>query len=179
MLKKDKQTFLDLVSGDLSRVVSALRDLDGLARGHFEDHPMSPKFIKEHMPLLVQLWEKNPAPGVREWAAQFIADAGIADSTVKPLIVAELANPQCKHIPTLLYLVGTSPDTFADIGSVLLGLASHPDIEVRWRVAYVISKMRIPDEDMNQAIKILKKEDDHTTQVYVQECRKREPNQAL
>jgi hypothetical protein len=173
MLKQDKQTFLEFVSGEAQRVETALADLNSRERGHFENHPMSSRFIAEHIQPLIQLWNDNPVSGCREWVAQFLADARVADQRIKPLIAAQLADLDCRHLPTLLYLVGTQPGTFGDIGHLLLGLARHPDKEVRWRVAWAISKMGEIDTAMRQAIQVLKAENDHTAQVYVAECEKR------
>lgn len=173
MLKQDRQTFLKFVSGERQSVEAAVADLNSRERGHFEDHPMSSRFVADHIASLIQLWNENSVPGCREWVAQFVADAKLADSRVKPLIVTELGNPDCRCLPTLLYLVSTNPDTFSDSGYLLLDLARHFDREVRWRVAYVMSKMQELDSDMRQAVQILKADSDHTTQIYVRECEKR------
>jgi hypothetical protein len=173
MLKRDKQTFLEFISRDRRRMEAALTDLNARERGHFEDHPMSSRFIAEHIPSLIQIWRVSSVSGCRDWVAQFVADAGVADERLKPLIVSGLSDPSCRRLPTLLYLVSTRPEVFCDVGPLLLELARHPDKEVRWRVAYVISKMRKMDGAMHQAVKILRTESDHTTQVYVREYEKR------
>ncbi len=54
------------------------------------------------------------------------------------------------------------------MGALLVPLASNPDREVRWRVAYLISKMKALDPGMRQALAILRTDKDRTTQVYVE-----------
>lgn len=168
MLKNDQEVFLDLVSGEESRIKKALTEIKARERGHFEDHPMSTKLVREHLPALLHLWRENPIDGCREWAFQFIADARVVDPQVKPLIVASLSEQNCRYLPTVLYLMSTKPGLFDDIGALLVPLAGNPDREVRWRVAYVISKMKTLDAGMRQALAILRTDKDHTTQVYVE-----------
>lgn len=79
---------------------------------------------------------------VVEWVSQFIADARVVDSAVKPLVVSSLSDKNCKHLPTVLHLMCTRANLFGDIGALLVPLASNPDREIRWRVAYLISRMR-------------------------------------
>jgi len=171
VLIKDQQAFLDFVSGERSRIENALKELEARERGHFEDHPMSPKLVKAHLSALVALWHRNPVEGCRDWAFQFVADARVVDPSVKPLITSALADKSCTYLPTALYLMSTRTDLFADVGELLLPLASSPDREVRWRVAYVISKMKTLDTGMRQALRILRDDKDHTTQVYVEACK--------
>ena len=66
--------------------------------------------------------------------------------------------------------MSTNPGLFADVGDHLLPLANHSDREVRWRVAYFISKVPSPDAGMRQAIAVLSSDPDETTQVYVRAC---------
>jgi hypothetical protein len=170
MLKKDKEDFLAFVSGDLVLTQKAVDSLNAREKGHFEDHPMSSKFVKQYLNELVNLWRESSVGGAREWTLQFIADAGVSNENTKPLIVAALSDPSCPFLPTVIYLMSTSPNLFADSGKYLLPLASHPDREVRWRVAYFISKVKSPDQDMKRCIELLKQDRDDTTQVYVRAC---------
>jgi|GEM_PF-5716556 hypothetical protein len=170
MLKKDKEDFLALVSGDATLTQKAVESLKSRERGHFEDHPMSSKFVKQYLNELVDVWRNSPNDGAREWTLQFIADAGVANEHTKPLICAALSDRSCMFLPTVIYLMSTSPELFADSGSYLVPLTSHPDREVRWRVAYFISKLKSPDQDMKKCIEYLKSDRDGTTQLYVRAC---------
>ena len=173
MLKKDKMAFLDFVSGDTDRMRLALAHFASQEAGHFEDHPPSLSLVRSHITDLVRLWNSETDPECRSWIVQFIADAGVVDSTLKPIVLSALRDVQGQFLPTLLYLVGTMPVLFTDIGPELSVLARHSDREVRWRVAYVISKMKILSPEMRTAVAILRNDRDPTTEVYVQECEKR------
>lgn len=172
MLKKDKEAFLDFVSGDPARMRPALSHFVSQEKGHFEDHPPSSTLVRAHVPALMQLWHSEAAPECRSWIVQFIADAGVISAPVKPIVLSALRDPACTYLPTLLYLIGTEPALFHDIGPELKTLARHHDREVRWRVAYVISKMKEPSTEMRAAVAILKGDRDQTTQTYVRECEK-------
>lgn len=173
MLKKDREAFLDLVTGEPQRVAHAVAYFDTLERGHFEDHPPSRKLVREHLDALVTLWHANDIEGARDWALQFVADAQVASPKTKPLVIAALSDPSCSFLPTTLYLMGTMPGLFMDTGPLLRALARHPDREVRWRVAWLISMFQHIDSDMTAAIALLEQDPDHTTQVYVRACRTR------
>ena len=170
MLKRDRQAFIDLVSQDPQKIRDAVVDLNRRELGHFEDHPVSAKLVRENLPSLVRLWSENPVEGCRDWVLQFVADAGVADASVKHLILAALCDERCTFLPTVLYLMSTNAGLFADVGDHLLPLANHSDREVRWRVAYFISKVPIPDAGMRQAIAVLSSDPDETTQDYVRAC---------
>lgn len=171
MLRKDQQVFLDFVSGQNPRIENALLELKARERGHFEDHPMSAKLVKEHLNSLIHLWHENPVDGCREWVSQFIADARVVDSAVKPLVVSSLSDENCKRLPTVLNLMRPRANLFGDIGALLVPLASNPDREVRWRVEYLISRMRALDLGMRQALALLETDKDDTTRVYVEACK--------
>jgi hypothetical protein len=173
MLKKDREAVFDLVSGDLARIGHAVAELNRRPPGHFEDHPISPKLVREQLAAFVQLWESNPVSGCRDWILQFIADAQIADQSVRPLIISALDEDGCQFLPTVIYLMSTKPELFSDVGGQLLRLSTHPDREVRWRIAYFISKVLRPDVGMRKAIDVLATDSDETTQVYIRECRNR------
>lgn len=170
MLKHDKEAFLALVSGDDEKVRAALEELNARELGHFEDHPVSAKLVKENLPSLIKVWNETTDPTCREWVLQFVADARVADPTVKPLVVNALSDPKTRFLPTVLYLMGTQPALFADVGELLVPLAHHPDEGVRWRVAWFISNVRNPDSSMRKAILMLRNDAYDTTQVYVREC---------
>jgi len=171
VLAADKKVFLDFTSGDSEKIKTALAHLEALPLGHFEDHPLSRKLVLSGFDALVALWNSDVAPvGCRRWIAQLVADARIAATGVKPIVQQALGDRSCSYLPTLLYLIGSNPESFEGIGESLLPLASHPDREVRWRVAWAISKMKQRDSHMMQAIKILARDPDSTTKVYVREC---------
>lgn len=170
MLKSDKEAFLALVSGDEERVRLAQEELGARELGHFEDHPVSAKLVKEHLPALMELWNSTTDSTCREWVLQFVANARVAEPAVKPLVIDALSDPMSPLLPTVLYLMGTQPALFADVGELLVPLAQNPDDGVRWRVAWFISKVRSPDPLMRNAIQMLKNDAYDTTQVYVREC---------
>jgi hypothetical protein len=171
MLKKDKIAFEDFVSRDPHRQQRALAYFESLELGYFEDHPLSKKLIKEHIVNLIEIWNESDTPKTRDWIVQFIADAGVANTSVKPIILSGLRDPSCPYLPTLLYLIGNSPELFADIGSELDGLAKHPESDVRWRVAWVISKMKDISPEMRSALRILENDPFPTTITYVRICK--------
>jgi hypothetical protein len=156
MLKQDKEDFVAFASGGREHTAQVVRRLNARALGHFEDHPLSTKLVRQHLAGLVSLWNDNPVPGARDWVLQFVADAQIANAQVRPMVQ--------------LYTMGTAPALFEDCGDLLLALASHPDHEVRWRVAYFISRVRNRSEPMVRAIHLLKLDRYDTTQVYVRAC---------
>lgn len=170
MLKQDKEDFIAFASGDREHTAQVVQRLNARGLGHFEDHPLSAKLVRQHLAGLVSLWNDNPVPGARDWVLQFIADAQIADAQVRLMIREALADKDCPFLPTVLYTMGTAPALFEDCGDLLLALASHPDHEVRWRVAYFISKVRNRSESMVRAIHLLKLDRYDTTQVYVRAC---------
>lgn len=170
MLKRDKEDFLSFVSGDPASLTASVASLNAREKGHFEDHPLSAKLIKENVEELLAVWSSNSVAGARDWVLQFVADAGVADSRVKPIIISALSDKSCDFLPTVLYTMSTSPALFEDCGDLLIGLAEHPDREVRWRVAYFISKVRNKSQSMLSAIELLKKDRYDTTQVYVRAC---------
>ena len=170
MLKRDKEAFLALISGDDDKVRRALEELNSRELGHFEDHPVSAKLIKEHLPALINLWNASSDGTCREWVLQFIADAGVAEPAVKPLVLQALSDPKSRLLPSVLYLMGTQPALFADVGELLVPLVRHPDEAVRWRIAWFISKVRSASPSMMKAIQTLKGDTYDTTQVYVREC---------
>ena len=61
-----KQVFLNFVSGQNPRIERALPELKARERGHFEDHPISAKLVKEHLNSLIYLWHENPVDGCRD-----------------------------------------------------------------------------------------------------------------
>lgn len=67
----------------------------------------------------------------------------------------------------VLYTMSTALALFEDCADLLPALASHPDHEVRWRVANFISKVRKRSDPMVRAIGFLKGDSCDTTQVYV------------
>lgn len=170
MLKQDKEDFIAFASGDRGRMAQVVQSLNARTPGHFEDHPLSAQLVRKHLAGLVSIWNDNPVPGARDWVLQFIADAQIADAQIRPMVQAALADQGCRFLPTVLYTMGTAPVLFEDCGDLLLALASHPDHEVRWRVAYFISKVRNRSESMVRAIHLLKLDRYDTTQVYVRAC---------
>ena len=171
MLKRDREAFLELVTGKPQRAALAVTYFSALERGHFEDHPLSRKLVQEHLDALVAVWNANNVTGARDWVLQFIADAQVASQKTKPLVISALSDPSCSFLPTVLYLMGTMPDLFTDAGPLLKALARHTDREVRWRVAWLISNFRHMDSDMTATIALLEQDPDHTTQVYVRACR--------
>jgi hypothetical protein len=170
MLKRDKETFLRLVTGDPQLQADAIADLNTRPVGHFEDHPIAAKLVRENLSLLLDLWKGNPVNGCQDWVLQFIADAQIVDVRIKPVVIGAMTNDQCAILPTVLYLIGRTPDHFQDIGPHLRKLARHADLEVRWRVAWVASQMPVIDEATREALDILSREADPTTQQYVLAC---------
>ncbi|MBA4018528.1 MAG: hypothetical protein C0483_15275 [Pirellula sp.] len=160
-----------MVSGDAERATGAVAYFDALERGHLEEHPLSKKLVLENIDALLMLWHEGRVPGGRTWVLQFVADAHIASLATKPLVVSALSEPSCAFLPTVLYLMGTEPDLFSDTGQYMQALSRHPDREVRWRVAWFISKLRYRDDEMYAAIQVLEQDPDPTTQVYVRECR--------
>ncbi|MES2610278.1 MAG: hypothetical protein V4679_08565 [Pseudomonadota bacterium] len=168
MLKQDKEDLIAFASGDRGHLAQVVQSLNAREPGHFEDRPLSAKPVRQHLAGLVSLWNDNPVPGARDWVLQFIADAQIADAQVRPMVQAALADKGCRFLPTVLYTMG--PALFEDCGDLLLALANHPDHEVRWRVAYFISKVRNRSESMVRAIHLLKLDRYDTTQVYVRAC---------
>lgn len=173
MLKQDKEDFIAFASGDRGRMAQLVQGLKDRELGHFEDHPLSAKLVRQHLAGLVSVWNDNPVPGARDWVLQFVADAQIADAQVRPMVQAALADKDCPFLPTVLYTMSTAPALFEDCGDLLLTLASHPDHAVRWRVAYFIFKVRNRSESMVRAIQLLKDapdDPDGTTQVYVRAC---------
>ena len=173
MLKKDKVAFEDFVAPDPARKSQGLAHFEALEVGHLEDHPLSKKIVQAHLGRLIEIWYEAESPKIKEWVVQFIADAGVANQSVKPIIISGLKMSGCGYLPTLLYLVGSSPDLFADSGSQFIELAGNSDVEVRWRVAWAISNMKIIDGDMKEALHILEKDIYPTTRTYIQKCRER------
>lgn len=170
MLKKDKENFLKFISRDAEQVTAAVQSFNQYKNGHFEDHPMSQKFVKEHLDELLFIWDNHPSEENRIWVLQFLADAEVVDQRVKPIVLAALKDKNCRVLPTILYLMGTEKPLFEDCGESLLALATHHDLEVRWRVAWLISGMKSRSPEMIQAINILKNDTTEITQVYVKLC---------
>lgn len=173
MLKRDKEVFLSFVSGDEKKIQDALSELASRELGHFEEHPISARLVKEHLPALIDLWNSNSTAACKGWVLQFIADARISDPVVKPLIVRALGQPNSSILPTVLYLMGTQPSQFSDVGELLIPLTQHRDSSVRWRIAWFISKLQRPSPAMQAAIQALKGDAHGTTQDYVRQCLKR------
>jgi hypothetical protein len=173
MLKIDRIAFEKLLSGNPHDVREAIAELNSRPLGHFEDHTPSIKFVRENRSKLNQLWEANLVEGCRDWVIQLLADTQLIDHDSKSMVVYSLQDRNCKFIPTLLYAMSLTPDTFADVDNQLLELASHPDREVRWRVAYFISKVRCPTQIMFDTLESLRMDTDETTCVYVGEFDKR------
>jgi hypothetical protein len=173
MLKIDRIAFEKLLSGDPLSVRDAIAELNSRPNGHFEDHLPSIKFVRENRSKLNQLWAANPVEGCRDWVIQLLADTQLIDKDSKPFVIEALKNRSCSFVPTLLYAMSLNPDLFTDTDKQLLELASHPDREVRWRVAYLLSKLRCPTELMYAAIDRLRTDGDDTTRVYVNEFDKR------
>lgn len=165
MLKQDKEDFIAFASGDREHTAQVVQRLNARELGHFEAHPLSSKLVRQHLADLVSLWNDNPVPGAHDWVLQFVADAQVC-----PMIQAALADKDCPFLPTVLYTMSTAPALFEDCGDLLPALASHPDHEVRWRVAYFISKVRNRSEPMVRTINLLKSDPCDTTQVYVRAC---------
>jgi len=170
MLKRDKDVFMALVSGDNDQVRAALLELSARESGHFEDHPISRKLVKEHLAQLVELWHLNPVDGCRDWALQFVADSGLSEPAVKPLILAALADPMCAFLPTVLYLMSTQPLLYEDVGSLLIPLTKHADEQVRWRVAYFAAQLKSRSADIRAAIDALRSDPFDLTKIYVRQC---------
>ncbi|WP_282272763.1 hypothetical protein [Stenotrophomonas sp. PS02298] len=171
MLKKDREAFALFASGDPSQIARAIAYFQSLEPGHFDDHPLSRKMVAENLGVLVDLWHSNRVPGTRDWVVQFVADAQLASELTKPLVATALLDPSCAFLPTVLYLMGTRPALFADLGVPLTALATHSDPEVRWRVAWFISKVPRLDADLAAAVALLERDTHATTQVYVRACR--------
>lgn len=171
VLKKDREAFALLTSGDRASAVEAVAYFNSLEPGHLEDHPLSRKLVQDSLGALVSLWSEDQVPGVREWVLQFVAAAQVASEATKPLVAAALSDPSCRFLPTVLYLMGTKPSLFADVGEPLRALAAHPDPEVRWRVAWFISKLPRVNSEVSGALALLERDPHPTTQVYVRACR--------
>lgn len=173
MLKQDKDDFIAFASGSREQMAQVVQRLNAHEPGHFEDHPLSAKLVRQYLAGLIAIWNDDPVPGARDWVLQFFADAQITDAQVRPMIQAALADKECAFLPTVLYTISTAPALFEDCGDLLLTLASHPDHAVRWRVAYFILKVPNRSESMVRAIQLLKDapdDPDGTTQVYVKAC---------
>jgi hypothetical protein len=172
MLAKDKELFLEFTSGDPGKVSVALRALDARPAGHFEDHPLARSLVESRLQALIDLWTGDTTPsGAKKWVAQFIADARVGDPAVRAIVEGALSDRSCNYIPTLLFLMGCNANNFMGSGRYLLPLATHPSRDVRWRVAWVISKMKMRDSQMLEALRILAGDSDPATQTYVRECR--------
>lgn len=173
MLKRDRKAFDSFVSGDMVAIADAVSYFHALPLGHFEDHPVSRPLVRSNLKPLVDLWHDNPCPGCREWVLQFIADAETYDVSVHPVIEYALKDENCECLPTVLYLMSRHPDAFTASGELLAPLASHADREVRWRVAFFISRLNVLDAAMRRVIDLLSNDRDETTQTYVAQCRER------
>lgn len=169
MRKKDKQEFLAFVSGDIEKMSNAVHYFQTCEHGHFEEHPISRSLLLKHIENLVKLWNAQTNPTVRNWVIQFIAESTIVTAQTKPILLAALMFDSGSTLRLALYAIGSNPRIFEEIGDRLLHLATHPDYEVRWRVAYVIHYMQNRSEAMLQAADILRKEPDDLIQTYVGE----------
>ena len=77
MLKVDKFRIDQLASTDEGARLQAASELDSLEIGHFEDHPVSPKFVEDRQAALVQSHSQTRSAKVRKWVVQLLAEAGV------------------------------------------------------------------------------------------------------
>jgi hypothetical protein len=165
MLKKDKTRFLQLASTDEEMRISAALELTDLPRGHFEDHPVSSKFIQEQLPNFVRAYRDTRNELVREWIVQGIACGQIFNQEIKRIVEAEI-NPSCLFLPTLLYLTWLNAPEFQDSKEKIKELHNHGDFEVRWRVALVLEKLNLEYENDSDVIRSLLLDEYPTTRIY-------------
>jgi hypothetical protein len=167
MLKTDKEALIDLVSGDVERGMRAVAHLDALEKGHFEDHRVSAALVREKAHELAAICKCGSVQGAKRWAVQFLAEARVMTAAVKNAVLETAREPACSFLPSVLYLIGSNVAEFEDAGPELETLSGHADPEVRWRVAWVISRMRNRDVSVRRALANLCGDTHPTTQVYV------------
>jgi hypothetical protein len=145
MLKADRVHIERLASKDEAIRLSAASELEALELGHFEDHPVSRKLVAERESALVQAFHETASPLVREWVVQVLAEGSARGPGVTELVKSAL-EPHCEFLPTLLYYVYCTPAPFADVKDKVKLLHDHPDEQVRWRCALVLSLLPLEHE---------------------------------
>src|SRR5262249_24878586 len=69
---------LETLGGDDDeRREDALKQLETLPRGYFEDHPPRKRDVERFLPQLAELLVKHRSAQVRDWCAQMIGESGI------------------------------------------------------------------------------------------------------
>jgi hypothetical protein len=165
VLKSDKQAFIDLMSSDEMKRVAALDKLNRLPLGHFEDHPVSVRFVKERFHDFMKAFRESSDPGVRDWLFQAIADSEVITEEVKEIVAQEL-KPSCRYLPTLLYLVWQNKQEFVHLKDAVKMLYTHPDHEVRWRVALILESSSLEYDDDIQVVRALMMDEYVTARLY-------------
>jgi hypothetical protein len=165
MIKADKLKIERLISEDEVERIAASEELEALEPGHFEDHPISQKFIREREQELINCFYSTKSEKVKQWVLQVLAEALIESDQVVAM-VAESLSPNCKYLPTLLYYMWQSSSKFADKKDKVKALSKHPDAQVRWRCALVLEKIPLEYGEDIKVIRELMLDDYHTTRTY-------------
>jgi hypothetical protein len=165
MLKADKLKIEKLLSGVEAVRLEGTAELSALEAGHFEDHPISAKFIREIEDRLLKSYRETNSDKVKEWVLQVLAEALIeSDEVVK--LVSESLNRECKYLPTLLYYIWQSANKFTQCKANVKSLYDHPDAQVRWRCALVLEKLPLDYDADIKVIRALMLDDYYTARTY-------------
>ncbi|MCH1924771.1 hypothetical protein L9G74_10040 [Shewanella sp. C32] len=165
MLNADKLKIEKLISNDEAERIATCEELDALDLGHFEDHPISQKFIHEREKELIDTFYSTKSEKVKEWILQVLAEALIESEEVVA-IVANSLTQNCKYLPTLLYYMWQNSSKFINNKQQIKTLSKHADAQVRWRVALVLENMPLEYGEDIKVIRELMLDEYYTTRTY-------------
>ncbi|MBR7745914.1 hypothetical protein [Undibacterium baiyunense] len=165
MLKADKLLIAKLSSDCESQYEQAAHDLAALPRGHFEQHPLSRKYVVEHQNALINNFHQTRNQVVRDWIVQVLADVQARGNDFNQIVKQSL-HPDCSFLTTLLYAMLNDPYAFRDCKETIKLLSTHANAEVRWRCASFLEKIPLDYDIDIDSLRRLMVDEDETVRLY-------------
>jgi HEAT repeat protein len=142
MAKFSVPAVLEALSGDDDeRRDEAMKQLDKLPLGYFDDHPPRKRDVARFVPQLAVLLTTHRSPQVRDWCAQMIGESGIPDPSAIQALTRALKDQDRKVVRTCAWALGALREHASDSVPDLLKQLKHPWMEVRWRVCWAIAQI--------------------------------------